>query len=169
MKPICLCLLRKGAQGVDLIEIHPNVLPNVIINEIRNEIFGKDDETEKFITETIGEYGLLSFKFTIFNEQNFPEIISLTFIYPSQKFKSKAAERFVPILISKLAEKSILKLDILQQILPQLYRGFRENKLTIKISSVTEIAFNFIEEEKEQAPNNETKAIEAITNDIWKE
>lgn len=169
MKPICLCLLRKESQGAHLIDIHPNVLPNVIIDEIRKKAFGRDNDTGKFMEESIGEYGILSYLFSLRNERHFSDIMSLTLVYPSQKFQGKVAKRFVPILISKLADKSILKLEILQQILPQLFRGFRESKLTIKISSVTEIAFNFIEEEKEKAANGETKAIEAITNDIWKE
>jgi len=58
----------------------------------------------------------------------------------------------------------LLKLELMEELLPNLYTGFSKGNIRIKISSVATISIDFDTKEEEE-PVDETNDLE---DDLWK-
>ncbi|MHA1743568.1 MAG: hypothetical protein ACTSV6_04880, partial [Candidatus Heimdallarchaeota archaeon] len=68
-------------------------------------------------------------------------------------------------IIKELDGKSLLKLDIIQEILPNLYTGFVKGVINIKISSIATISIKFNDMESSEEEKDYTEDLE---EDLWR-
>ena len=164
MKPISLCLVQMGDKGLEMVKSHPNVLPKEILNEVTLKSMPMGAKPGEFSTSSVGDLYYSSYIFKIPRADQRDNIAAIIAIYNNMKYNIEGIKKVFSFIIKELDSKALLKADIIEEIMPNLYNGFGSGHIKIKISSVATISVDF-EEGKEEEVVDETNHLE---DDLWK-
>ena len=162
MHPISLCLVQMGNKGLELVKSHPNVLPSTLLRELSYKSMPMGAKPGEFSTASIGEYYYSSYVFNISQEGERDNIGALIAVFSSMNYNIEGIKKIFSLIIKELSAKSLLKLEIIEEILPNLYKGFENDHIKIKVSSVATIELDFRSEVPE--PKDKTNGLE---EDLW--
>lgn len=163
MKPLSLCLVQMGDKGLELVSSHPKVLPKEVLNEITYKSMPMGAKPGEFVSSSVSDLFYSSYIFSLPREGSRDNICAIIAIFNDMKYNIEGIRKVFSFLIKELETKTLLKLDLMEEILPNLYTGFSKGNIRIKISSVATISIDF--ETKEEEPIDETNGLE---DDLWK-
>ncbi len=163
MKPLSLCLVQMGDKGLELVSSHPKVLPKEVLTEITYKSMPMGAKPGEFVSSSVSDLFYSSYIFSLPREDSRDNICAIIAIFSDMKYNIDGIRKVFSFLIKELETKTLLKLDLMEEILPNLYTGFSKGNIRIKISSVATISIDF--ETKEEEPKDETTDLE---DDLWK-
>lgn len=163
LKPLSLCLVQMGDKGLEMVKSHPNVLPKEILNEVTLKSMPMGAKPGEFSTSNVGDLYYSSYIFKIPRADQRDNIAAIIAIYNNMKYNMEGIKKVFSFIIKELDTKSLLKADIIEEILPNLYNGFGSGHIKIKISSIATISVDF--EDKEEEVVDVTNGLE---DDLWK-
>ncbi len=162
MKPVSLCLVQMGEKGLELVKAHPNVLPKEILSELTYKSMPMGAKPGEFSSAVIGDLFYSSYIFSIPREDNRDNIAAIIAVYNNMKYNIEGIRKVFSFIVKELETKSLLKTDIVEEILPNLYKGFDSGHIKIKISSIATIDIDFAEEPEEKDITND------LEDDLWR-
>lgn len=163
MKPISLCLVQMGEKGLELVNSHPKVLPKEILNQITFKSMPMGAQPGEFSSSSIGDLFYSSYIFALPREGTRDNIAAIIAIFNDMKYNIEGTRKIFSLIIKELESKALLKSEIIEEILPNLYKGMECGQIRIKISSIATISIDFDEtaKEPEDVTNN-------IAEDLWR-
>ncbi|MHA1532138.1 MAG: hypothetical protein ACTSR6_09100 [Candidatus Heimdallarchaeota archaeon] len=163
MKPLSLCLVQMGDKGLELVSSHPKVLPKEVLNEITYKSMPMGAKDGEFVSSSVGDLFYSSYIFSLPREGSRDNICAIIAVFNDMKYNIEGIRRVFSLLIKELKTKTLLKLELMEELLPNLYTGFSKGNIRIKISSIATISIDF--DTKEEEPVDETNELE---DDLWK-
>ena len=163
MKPLSICLVQMGSKGLELVSSHPNVLPKKVLNELAYKSMPMGAKPGEFVSSSVGDLFYSSYIFSLPIEGSRDNIGAIIAVFNDLKYNVEGIRKIFSFLIKELETKTILRLDLMEEILPNLFTGFSKGNIRIKISSVATISIDFQNEVEETV--DETNAIE---DDLWR-
>jgi len=163
MKPLSLCLVQMGEKGLEMVSSHPKVLPKQILDEITYKSMPMGAKPGEFASSSVGDLFYSSYIFSLPREGTRDNIGAIIAVFNDIKYNIEGIRKVFSFLIKELETKTLLKLDVIEEILPNLYTGFSTGNIRIKISSVATISIDF--ENKEEETVDETNGLE---EDLWR-
>lgn len=163
MKPLSLCLVQMGAKGLELVSSHPKVLPKQVLNELTYKSMPMGAKPGEFVSSSVGDLYYSSYIFALPREGSRNNIGAIIAVFSNMKYNIEGLRKIFSFVIKELETKTILRLDLMEEILPNLYNGFSKGNIRLKISSVATISIDFKDEIDELV--DETNGLE---NDLWR-
>ncbi len=163
MKPVCLCLVQMGDKGLELVKTHPNVLPKELLDELTYKAMPMGAKPGEFSTAAISDLFYSSYIFSVPQEGTRDNIAAIVAVYNHMKYNIDGIRKIFSFIVKELDSKKLLKTDIVEEIMPNLYKGFDSGHIKIKISSVATIDIDFAEEKPE-----EEDCTNGLEDDLWK-
>ena len=164
LKPVSLCLVQMGDKGLEMVKSHPNVLPKNVLNELTYKSMPMGAKPGEFSTAAVGDLFYSSYVFSVPQEEGTRDnIAAIIAVYSNMKYNIEGIRKVFSFIVKELETKALLKTDIVEEILPNLYKGFESGHIKIKISSVASIDIDFAEEEPE-----EKDITNDLEDDLWK-
>ncbi len=164
MKPVSLCLVQMGDKGLELVKSHPNVLPKNVLNELTYKSMPMGAKPGEFSSAAVGDLFYSSYIFSLPREDERDNIAAIIAVYNDMKYNIEGIRKVFSFIISELDSKKLLKTEVVEEIMPNLYKGFESGHIKIKISSIATIDIDFAEKEEPEQKD--------ITNDLeedlWK-
>jgi len=154
-----------GNKGLELVTAHPNVLPKKVLDELTYKSMPMGAKPGDFSSGSIGDLFYSSYIFPLPREDVRHNIGAIIAVFDDMKYNLEGIRKTFSCIISELDGKSLLKLDIIQEILPNLYTGFAKGAINIKISSVATISIKFDDWESSEKEKDYTDDLE---EDLWK-
>ncbi|MFW9924098.1 MAG: hypothetical protein ACFFDW_12500 [Candidatus Thorarchaeota archaeon] len=164
MKPLSLCLVQMGDKGLEVVKSHPNVLPKEVLSELAMKSMPLGAKPGDFSTAAISDLFYSSYVFSIPRESQRDNIGAIVGVFNNMKYNIEGIKKIFSFIIKELNTKALLKVDILEEILPNLYKGFDSGHVKIQISSVATITVDF-DDKSDDSEKDETNN---IAEDIWK-
>lgn len=165
LKPITLCLVQMGNKGLELVTAYPKVLPKKVLDELTYKSMPMSAKPGDFSSGSIGDLFYSSFIFQLPREDVRHNIGAIIAVFEDMKYNLEGVKKTFSCIIKELDGKSLLKLDIIQEILPNLYTGFVKGAINIKISSVATISIKFNDMESSEEEKDYTEDLE---EDLWR-
>ena len=164
MKPLSLCISRIGVKGLELVQTYPDVIPKVILNELAIKSMPMGAKIGDFTSSSIGTICFSSYIFALPMKDSRDGIAAIIAVFPNINYDNRGIHRVFSVIISKLKEKAFLNLEVLEEILPSLFEGFKKGEIKIKISSMVSLEINFDSEEKVKEKKNN---LDGFAADMW--
>lgn len=164
MKPVSLCLIQMGNKGMEIIESYPKVLPKEVLDQITYKALPLGAQPGEFSTSSIGDLYYSSFAFSIPRSGERDNIGAIIGVFNDMKYNINGLKKVFSFIIKELDNKSLLKTEVIEEILPNLYKGMHMGQIRIKVSSIATISIDF-ETKEDEKDIDETSHIE---EDIWR-
>lgn len=164
MKPVNLCLVQMGDKGLELVKSHPQVLLKEVLSEITFKSMPMGAKAGKFTSVAIGDLFYSSYIFKLPQEGASDNIAAIVVIFNSMKYNIEGIRKVFSFIIKELDSKSLLKIDIVEEIIPNLYKGMKSGHVKIKISSIATIDIDFVEDDS-PVEKDYTNDLE---DDLWR-
>jgi hypothetical protein len=153
-----------GRKGLELVENHPKSLSSEILGEIIYKSMPMGAKPGDFTSTMVGDYHISSFIFDIPQEEDRNNIAAIVAVFTDMKYNMEGIRKFFSVIIKELKNKSLLRVEVVEEILPGLYKGLTKGQINIKVSSIASIKVK-IDFDEDQEKIDETKALE---NDLWR-
>ncbi|MCF2143290.1 MAG: hypothetical protein K9W42_06275 [Candidatus Heimdallarchaeota archaeon] len=163
MKPQALCFVNMGEKGLDVVKVHPDVIPQEELTEIAVKSMPLGAKDGDFTTNTVRNNVLSGYIFSIPRENERDNIGSLVAIFKSMKYQPQIINKIFSFTIAELKKHNMVSKESITGILPSLYNGMIKGQLKIKVSSVVTIEMSFGEKEK----RNKKDKLGELGDDIW--
>ena len=165
MKPVSLCLVQMGKKGLELVEAYPNVLPKEYIDEITYKCMPLGGKAGDFLSAAVGDVFFSSYIFSIPQGDNERDnIASIVAIYSNMDYNIAGTQKVFEVVLKKIKETTLLKMDFLQEVLPSIYKGFVKGKFTVNIKSMSTISIDFDSKEEDESKNES----DSFADDMWR-
>ncbi len=164
IKPLSLCLVQMGKKGLELVKTHPKVLPDEVLSEITYKSMPMGAKSGDFSSAGIGSFYYSSYVFKLPQDEGRDNIGTIVAIFPNMDYDIDGIRKLFTVIVKELEGKAFLRMEIMKEILPNLYDGFSKGRINIKISSSTSISIDFSDENEEKVVD-ESKA---FSDDLWK-
>ncbi|NPE07156.1 MAG: hypothetical protein GNW80_02645 [Asgard group archaeon] len=164
MKPVSLCLVQMGDKGLELVKAHPNVLPKQVLNEITYKSMPMGAKPGEFSSATVGDLYYSSYVFSLPREDSRDNIAAIIAVFNNMKYNIEGIRKVFSFIIKELDTNKLLKTDIVEEIMPNLYKGFDSGHIKIKISSIATIDIDFAEKEEPE----EKDCTNDLEDDLWR-
>ena len=164
MKPLSLCLVQMGDKGLELVKSHPNNLPKEVLNDLTYKSMPMGAKAGEFSTAAVGDLYFSSYIVSLPREGQRDNIGAIMAVFSDMKYNIEGIKKIFSFIAKELESKKLLKVDILEEILPNLYKGFESGHIKIQVSSVATISIDI----DEQIDESEKDATNDIADDIWK-
>jgi len=163
MKPQCLCFVNMGQNGLDIVKVHPDIIPHEELNEIAIKSMPLGAKEGDFTTNTVNSNVLSGYVFAIPQENERDNIGSLVAVFRSMDYQPQTINKIFSFTITELKKHNMLTKESIEGILPSLYDGMVKGQLKIKVSSVVTLEMMIGEEIGEKKKNK----MESLGDDIW--
>ena len=152
-----------GTKGLELVKSFPSKITEIELDKIifQSIPFGAQDGD--FATRTVENKVICGYIFSLpTSTQERANIATLTIVFDQMDFDSKLIKDMFSFLIKSLKQKSILSINLLGEILPQIFEGLVNEYFNIEISNNFKIEFS-------DAKNNKKKKtlVDNLSNDVW--
>ena len=168
MKPECICLIVKSKIGLEIVRIIPDLLFKRKIRNLPKVCLPFGAMEGDFISSKIDKLYFASYIFFIpSNEEAIPA--SLTAVFKKDDYNPEKVKSYFKKSIITLRDKQKSDFASIANNLPDIYRGYLKNKISIKSTVTTSIK---IETEKDTLVNRKKSSKEKITrinDDLWEE
>ena len=165
IKPICLCLVKLGDKGLEIVKNYPNALPDEVLSQISIKSMPLNAKDGDFISTNINNNYLSGYVFTTPSTKGRGGIASLVAIFNTMQYNTEIIKKVFSFTITELRKNDLVSVDVISEILPKLYTGLTNEMLKIKISSVVTLEFDF--KEKQEEKDGKKILIEDIKKDVW--
>jgi len=163
IKPIALCITYMGKGGLELYKIYPGKIVENILNEIVIKSMPMGAKEGDFTTVTISDGKVFSgFIFSIPYEIGRDNIVSLIAIFDGFNYRVVTIENNFRKIITSLKEHNLATLEIIGELLPQIYDCFIKTKGVLKLNNGFTIPINFT-----TLPLTKKDKLAEFTEDIW--
>ncbi len=166
MKPISLCLVQMGKNGLELVKVHPKGVPESTLNQIVLKSMPMSSKEGDFSSSTADRCIFESYIFSLPGTDR-RNIASLIAIFDGPDYKREDIRKFFLFTITELKKNQIDNIEMITKILPHLYEGLSKKKVKIKISSIVTLDFDFTSEAKDEKDPGQAFT-ESMQNDLWK-
>ncbi|NHJ48558.1 MAG: hypothetical protein FK733_12305 [Asgard group archaeon] len=164
MKPVSLCLVQMGDKGLELVKSHPQVLPKEVLSEITYKSMPMGAKAGEFATAAVGDLFYSSYIFKLPTEGSRDNIAAIVAVFNNMKYNIEGLRKVFSFIIKELDSKSLLKTDVFEEIMPNLYKGMQSGHIKIKISSIATIDIDFVEEDAKE----EKDRTNDLEDDLWR-
>ncbi|NHK30499.1 MAG: hypothetical protein FK730_04065 [Asgard group archaeon] len=164
MKPVSLCLVQMGDKGLELVKSHPQVLPKEVLNEITYKSMPMGAKAGEFTSAAVGDLFYSSYIFKLPQEGSRDNIAAIVAIFNSMKYNIEGIRKVFSFIVKELDSKSLLQTDVVEEIMPNLYKGMQSGHIKIKISSIATIDIDFVEDE---GPEEKDRTND-LEDDLWR-
>jgi len=165
MKLLSLCLVKMGKQGLELVKVHPDILPKATINEIVLKSMPLSSKEGDFTSTTVGDCIFEGVIFAVPSEER-RNIASLIAIFDDTSYDRVTLRKFFSFTLRELEKNGLVDIETIMRILPNLFEGLAKKSVKIKISSVVTLEFNFDSEKDKEKDSNE-KFLDSFGDDVW--
>lgn len=163
-KPISLCLVHMGKKGLELVRTYPEILPDNVLNEIVLKSMPLGAKAGDFTTNTVGDCTVSGYIFPLIGDDR-QGIGSIVAVFEHSKYNQDLVKNILAYTTKELQLNSINDKSTISTILPNLFKGFNDGQLKIKISSVVTLEFDFSEEHNNE--DNSKNQINSLKNEMW--
>jgi hypothetical protein len=153
-----------GDKGLELVKSHPQVLPKEVLSEITYKSMPMGAKAGEFSTAAVGDLFYSSYIFKLPTEGKRDNIGAIVAVFNNMKYNIDGLRKVFSFIVKELDSKALLKTDIIEEIMPNLYKGMQTGQIKIKISSVATIDINFGDEEATE----ERDCTNDLEDDLWK-
>lgn len=153
-----------GDKGLELVKAHPNVLPKSVLSEITYKSMPMGAKPGEFSSAAIGDMYYSSYIFQLPSEGSRDNIAAIVAVFNSMKYNMEGIRKVFSFLVKELEGKSLLKTEVVEEIMPNLYAGMQSGHIKIKISSIATIDIDFVEE----STTEEKDITNDIEDDLWR-
>jgi len=164
MKPVSLCLVQMGDKGLELVKAHPNVLPKEVLNELTYKSMPMGAKPGEFSSAVVGDLYYSSYIFSLPRKDSRDNIAAIIAVFNNMKYNIEGIRKVFSFIIKELESSKLLKTEIVEEIMPNLYKGFESGHIKIKISSIATIDIDFVDK-KESEEKDVTNDLE---DDLWR-
>lgn len=162
-KPVSLCLVQMGKNGLELVRAYPEVIPEVELNQIVIKSMPLGAKEGDFITTTVGDSVIFGLVFSVPGEER-DNIVSLTAVYNSMDFNQQMIKKVFSTTITELKKNNVASTDLFSKMLPKMFDGIVTGRLKLKISSV--VTLDLEVDESMLSKKSKTK-FDDFSDDIW--
>ena len=163
LKPVSLCLIQMGCNGLELVKAFPTVLAKDEMDIIifQSIPFGANDGD--FATRTISKRVICGYVFSVHKNGNErSNIATLTAVFDSLDFQPKFIKKVFSFIIQELKDNKLLSINLVKEILPKIYDGLVNKTFKIKLSSDKTLEFDILQNEE-----TTKKAFQDFSEDVW--
>ena len=152
-----------GKKGLELVESYPTKLTESELDKIifQSIPFGAQDGD--FATRTVEDKVICGYIFSLpAISQKRANIATLTIVFDSMDFDSKLIKDMFSFMIESLKNRRMLSINLLREILSQIFDGLINESLYIEISNNFKIEFS--------NKNNDKKKktlVDNLSKDVW--
>ena len=164
MKPVSLCLVQMGDKGLELVKAHPNVLPKQVLNELTYKSMPMGAKPGEFYSATVGDLYYSSYVFSLPREGTRDNIAAIIAVFNNMKYNIEGIRKVFSFIINELNSNKLLKTEIVEEIIPNLYKGFDSGHIKIKISSIATIDIDFANKDEPE----EKDRTNDLEDDLWR-
>ena len=166
MKPVSLCLVHLGAQGLELIKAYPDVLPEEITNQVILKSMPMGAKPGDFLTANIDANNFSGYVFQIPSKDGRDNLASLVAVYETENYNPNMIKKMFSFTLEELQKNQLVDIKTISKILPEMYNGIAKGHLKIKISSIVMLEFTFESEEKQK--NKTQEIVSNVKNELWR-
>ncbi|MHA1838130.1 MAG: hypothetical protein ACTSVH_09205 [Candidatus Heimdallarchaeota archaeon] len=124
----------------------------------------EDSKDNDFLFSAVGSKIITSYTFHVPYESDIIKAC-FVFVFKSLDFNPQKINDYFAETIEKLKQNNMLDLEIIAQILPKLYSGFKKGDIKIKVKSSVSIQINTGKKKKKRKLRKDI--IETIGDDLW--
>ena len=154
-----------GKKGLELVESYPSKLSESELDKIifQSIPFGAQDGD--FATRTVEDKVICGYIFSLpTSAQKRANIATLTIVFDSMDFDSKLIKDMFSFMIKSLKQKSMLSINLLKEILSQIFDGLVNESLNIEISNNFKIKFS---DTKNEDKKTKKTLVDSLSKDVW--
>ena len=163
MKPLALCLIYLSNKGLKCVRCYPLSISNKDLNKIVGQSMKEDSKDGDFLFSAVGSKIIASYAFHVPYESETIKAC-FVFVFKSLDFNPQKISDYFSETIEKLKQNNMLDMELIANILPKLYSGFKRGDIKIKVKSQVSIQ---IKSEKKKKRKPRKDIIETIGDDLW--